>query len=375
MVVRREHEAEPQLVDAARHRLRLEVDAGPESLEHVRRSGLAGGRAVAVLGHSAAGPRGDEGGGGRHVEGRASAPRARRIHEIVAPLGRNLDGQLAHRARHAGDFGHRLALGPECDQQARRLRLRGSALHHLAQHGGGLVGGQGLAAAEPVDGLGENRIRHQRERKFRSICLPALGEHRLGMKLDSLGGEPAVAHAHHGVAVVRGALELVRKVGIDHQRVVAPGHERRLDPLEDGATVVGDLRRLSVHGLAAYHAAAERLGHRLVAEADPEHRNPGLGEASYRLHRHPRLGRRAGARRDDHLLRAGGQQLVDGCGVVAHHLWLGSHLAQILHEVERERVVVVDHQDAHQAQSGCAHASSIAPNTAPALASVSRTSY
>ncbi len=64
------------------------------------------------------------------------------------------------------------------------------------------------------------------------------------------------------------------------------------------------------------------------------------------------------------------EQLVDGGLVVAHDVELGAELAEVLHEVVRERVVVVDHQDApHGAhhQSACVAASSIARLTARAL--------
>ena len=201
------------------------------------------------------------------------------------------------------------------------------------------------------------------------------GEHRLGVELHALGRQLAVADGHHRVAVGGRALELGRQVGVDHQRVVAPGRERRGQALEDRAPVVLDLGRLAVHRLAAHHPAAEGLGHRLVAQAHAEHRGAALGEAPDRLGGDARLApactvpgettTRAGPRASSSSTRR---------GVVAHHLGLGAQLAQVLDEVEGERVVVVDHEGAHLGQSTCPHASSIAPNTAPALASVSRCS-
>ncbi len=68
------------------------------------------------------------------------------------------------------------------------------------------------------------------------------------------------------------------------------------------------------------------------------------------------------------------EQLVDGRHVVAHDLGLGAQLAQVLDEVVGERVVVVDDEDAPHAHSRCLQASSMAAITAPAFASVSRTS-
>src|SRR5436305_272621 len=62
-----EHEAEADGVDALRDRLRLQLDIGPERLEHVGGPALARGRAVAVLGHLAASTRSYEGGRGGDV--------------------------------------------------------------------------------------------------------------------------------------------------------------------------------------------------------------------------------------------------------------------------------------------------------------------
>src|ERR1019366_8767677 len=51
--------------------------------------------------------------------------------------------------------------------------------------------------------------------------------------------------------------------------------------------------------------------------------------------------------------------------VVAHDAHLGPELAEVLHKVVGERVVVVDHEDSHvHAQSACRQASSTASMTA-----------
>src|SRR4051794_3316639 len=200
-------------------------------------------------------------------------------------------------------------------------------------------------------------------------------ENGLGMELDALGGQLAVTDGHDRVAVPGGALETVRKLRIDHKRVVAPGYERGFEAAEDRPAVVLDARRLAVDRLAADDPAAERLRHRLVAEADAQYRHAGLRQRRDRGHRHARLAGRARTRRDDRLVRRPLDQLVHRRHVVAHHVEVGTKLAQVLDEVVGERVVVVEHEDAHQAQSACAQASSMAARTAPAFASVSRTSY
>ena len=64
-------------------------------------------------------------------------------------------------------------------------------------------------------------------RKLRSSSLFALrGEDRLGVELDALGRQLAVAGAHHDVAEAGAQLELVRQVRVGDQRVVAAGDER-----------------------------------------------------------------------------------------------------------------------------------------------------
>src|ERR1700742_3342298 len=52
------------------------------------------------------------------------------------------------------------------------------------------------------------------------------GQDGLGVELDALGGQLAVARAHDHGAGARGDLELVGQVGSDDQRVVATVHER-----------------------------------------------------------------------------------------------------------------------------------------------------
>ena len=61
------------------------------------------------------------------------------------------------------------------------------------------------------------------------------------------------------------------------------------------------------------------------------------------VHADPGLVRRAGAGGDDDATRFKGGNLVDGDLVVAMNLHLGTQLAEILHEVVGETVVVVDH--------------------------------
>ncbi len=78
-----------------------------------------------------------------------------------------------------------------------------------------------------------------------------------------------------------------------------------------------------------------------MAEADAEDRDL-AGELLDRLVRDARVVRRAGAGRDDDAVVAG--QLGDGDFVIAEDGRLDPELAEVLDEVVRERVVVVDHR-------------------------------
>src|SRR5215211_2233292 len=79
---------------------------------------------------------------------------------------------------------------------------------------------------------------------------PLLRQHRLRVELHPFGGQPRVAQAHDHVVRAGRHLELRRKVWIDHERVVATGHERCFEAPEDRPAVVLHGRGLAVHGLA-----------------------------------------------------------------------------------------------------------------------------
>src|SRR3954451_19438207 len=194
------------------------------------------------------------------------------------------------------------------------------------------------------------------------------GEHGLGVELDALGGQLAVAHRHQHAPAPCGRLELAGQLGVDHQRVVAPDGQRVRQALEQPGAIVLDLGRLAVDGDVAHDLAPERLSERLVAEADAQRRHPGLGEAPHRLDRDARLVGRARARRDDHAVPLALEQLADACRVVADGLDLRPQLTQVRDEVVGEGVVVVDDEDAVHGHSRCLAASSIARTTPRALA-------
>src|SRR5215212_74247 len=198
--------------------------------------------------------------------------------------------------------------------------------------------------------------------------LAGVREHRLGVELDALGGQAAVADAHEDAAAVGGGLELVgQALGRDHERVVAPDRQRVGQAGVDALAVMGDLGGLAVDRVVGGDGCAERLAHRLMPQADAEGGHAGLGEAARDDEADAGLVRRARAGRDHDALVRPLEQPVGVGLVVADDLDVRAELAQVLDEVVGEAVVVVDDEDPH-GQSGWATASSIALSTPRALA-------
>ena len=111
-----------------------------------------------------------------------------------------------------------------------------------------------------------------------------------------------------------------------------------------------DLLGFAVHRFArADHARPEGLSDALVAEADAEQRQRTRKRADPidELQADAGLVRRAWSRREHEPLRLAGEDFLGGERVVPHHLHIRAQLAEPLDEVEGERVVVVDHEDAH----------------------------
>ena len=94
----------------------------------------------------------------------------------------------------------------------------------------------------------------------------------------------------------------------------------------------------------AHNVTAIDLTNALMTEADSEHRHP-TGEMTDDLVGETGIFGAPGAGAYEHTI--GGQcvDLLEGERIAAVHQWLSSEFAQILHEVEHERVVVVEHED------------------------------
>ena len=273
-----------------------------------------------MLGDGAAGAGRDQRRGGRDVEGRGPAAGPGGVDEVGAGLDRR--GERAHRPRQADQLRHRLALRPQGDQEGAGLHLAGPPLHDLGEDRGGVVGGQVVAGADRVDGPGEDLVGHRLSlRRGSSQQLLALrGEDRLGVELHALGRQLAVADAHHDVAV-RWRSARARRAG--RGRRPASGSGRRpagSAGRRRSSSRHGRLRRPCRGSARPGRPAAEGLDHRLVAEADAEHRRARLGESADGLDRDPGVGRGAGPRGDDEAVGRRAKQLLDFGAVVADHL-------------------------------------------------------
>ena len=183
-----------------------------------------------------------------------------------------------------------------------------------------------------------------------------LGGDALGMELDAMDGQLAVAEAHHARSVETGRLaggvdhEAVGNV-LYHERVVARRGIGRGQSGKDTGAVMGEIARLAVHQPATHDRAAEMLADRLVAEAYAEQRLFRLCAGRHEVEADPRLIGCAGAGRDEVSRRVLGQRLFGGDGVVTHHFHLSPQFHQVMDQVEGEAVVIVDDEDG----SVCGH--------------------
>ena len=175
-----------------------------------------------------------------------------------------------------------------------------------------------------------------------------LREHRLRVELHAFDRQVPVPHRHDHPAGGPAGHENVRREGVllHSERVVARGGKRIGQPGEDAGPVVGHKTHLAVQQLRrAVHDAAERHADGLVTEAHPEQRDAALGALAHQRHADACRLRDPRARGDQHPVDPQPSKLLDADLVVAPHQALRAELAEVLHEVEDERVVVVHDQD------------------------------
>jgi hypothetical protein len=175
------------------------------------------------------------------------------------------------------------------------------------------------------------------------------GEEAFGVVLDAFHRPGFVADAHDLVVVGPGGDFVFggKGAGADDQAVVSRGGEGVGHAGVDGFAIVVDLVGFAVHeagGSLDDCAGAETDA--LMAQANAEQGDFGT-EVADDLVGDTTFARGAGAGGDDNM---GGIQLghlIDGDFIIAKnlegHLW--SNLAELLHEVVGERVVVIDQHD------------------------------
>ncbi len=178
-------------------------------------------------------------------------------------------------------------------------------------------------------------------------------EKTFGMKLQTEQRQLAMADRHNFSRSIwrfapGGDFQFLgQRVGLDKQAVVTRRLKRIVQPREQWPAVVVDPIRFAVHeACGADDFRTVRLADRLVPQADAKQwelarQPPGT------LDRDPGFVGRAGARGDDYAVGLSVQNFIDGDFVVAIHADVQRRvdLAQPLHEVVGERVIVVDDLD------------------------------
>ena len=144
----------------------------------------------------------------------------------------------------------------------------------------------------------------------------------------------------------RGDLEFVgHGRGIDREGVVAGDGQWQGDAFEHAAPVVGDDGGLAVHELGCVpHGRAEQLAQGLMAQAHTQHRNAVLGAVGNSLQgRAGALGVTGSGGNEDAVVA--GLEPRGIHDVVTHDVHNSAQVAQVAHNREDERVVVVDAED------------------------------
>ena len=267
-----------------RHRLGREVDARSERLEQVGRAGAARRRAVAVLGDRAAGARRDQGGRGRDVEGAAPAAGPGRVEQVLR--GRSARARPARASSVPGPASSS-TVSPFVRSAIRKPAIWTSETSPCmisASTAGGLLARSDRARRRRASiaavrvGLGIERC----SRKFASSSWPCSVRTDSGWNWTPSAGSSRWRMRHQHAAAAGGGLQAVGQLLVDDQRVVAPDRQRRAGPRKIVRPSCSIVVALPWTGSCSSHRPAEGLGERLVAEADPERRDPRLGHAPRR---------------------------------------------------------------------------------------------
>ncbi|MNH13845.1 hypothetical protein D3C81_839810 [compost metagenome] len=131
---------------------------------------------------------------------------------------------------------------------------------------------------------------------------------------------------------------------LDHQRVIAGYSQRIVQTGKHTLVLVVYRTGLAMHDLAGtYDIATKGLANGLVTQANAENRQL-AGKMQDGLDGNTGLGRGARAGGNHDALGVQGFDLGDGQLVIANDLDLSTQLAEVLHDVVGEGVIVVDHQ-------------------------------
>ena len=129
----REEETDPVFLYAAFHDGWFNVEIESEFGEHIRGSGFAGDRAVAVFGDRDSGARCNEAGGRGNVEGPERVASGSDDIQNVGHSGVDEGGFLSHGARGSGDFRNRFAFQAQHGEEGCNLDVGAVALHDAGE--------------------------------------------------------------------------------------------------------------------------------------------------------------------------------------------------------------------------------------------------
>src|SRR5262249_8178279 len=172
----------------------------------------------------------------------------------------------------------------------------------------------------------------------------------LRVELHSVQRPGLVTDAHDFALVGPGAdhkIGMLKGFALDHQAVVAGRFERVGQPAKNALPVMVDPRRLAVHDpVVAQHLTTKDMPDALMPQTYAQHRYF-RSEALDHVVGHTGLARRTRAGRDDDVTWLQFFDLVHAYLIVPMNLQVDSRiqLPQALHQVVRERIVVVDEKN------------------------------
>src|SRR5215472_4168313 len=138
--------------------------------------------------------------------------------------------------------------------------------------------------------------------------------------------------------------------------MVASGRERTRSTAENGVAIVFHLAYLAVHYPAGPdHFSSEGRSNRLVSQANSQHW-PFTGKIPEQIDADPRLLGSTRTGRNHNVRRPQALNFFATDLIVASHFNLFSHFTQILDQVVRERIVVVEDEN-HASSYSYANAS------------------